>query len=77
MSKEYKDEITTRGGSEVEVSVVEDHPEYELKVESGETDCHWEETFNIDPKKRAAGDTELLANALMRIGRRWALMHCP
>jgi hypothetical protein len=77
MSKEYKDEITTRGGKEVEVRVTEHHPEYELKVESQESDCHWKETFKIDPGKRAAGDTELLANALMRIGRRWALMHCP
>jgi len=77
MSKEYKDEITTRRGHEVEVRVVEEHPDYELKIESPETDCHWEESFTIDPSKRAAGDTEVLANALMRIGRRWALMHCP
>ena len=77
MSKEYRDEVTTRGGNEVEVRVVEDHPEYELKVDSQESECHWEETFQINPSKRAAGDTELLANTLMRIGRRWALMHCP
>jgi hypothetical protein len=77
MSKEYKDEVTTRGGNEVEVSVVEDHPDYELKIDAVESDCHWQESFNIDPSKRAAGDTEVLANALMRIGRRWALMHCP
>jgi hypothetical protein len=77
MSKEYKDEITTRGGHDVEVRVVEHHPKYDLEVDAQETDCHWNETFTIDPGRRAAGDTELLANALMRLGRRWALMHCP
>jgi hypothetical protein len=77
MSKEYKDEITTRGGHEVEVRVVEDHPKYELNVEAQESDCEWKEAFVIKPERRAAGDTEILANALMKLGRRWALMHCP
>jgi hypothetical protein len=77
MSREYKDEITTRGGNEVEVKVVEDHPQYELNVESAGSGCQWSETFKINPSRRASGDTELLANTLMRLGRRWALLHCP
>ena len=77
MAKEYKDEITTRGGHEVEVTVVEDHPNYALRVGSQPDDCHWTESFEINPSNRASGDTELLAYALIRLGRRWALMHCP
>ena len=77
MAKQYKDEITTRGGNDVEVLVIEQHPEYKLNVSSEQSDCEWKETFTIEPARRSAGDTELLANALMRLGRRWALMHCP
>jgi hypothetical protein len=77
MSKEYRDEVTTRGGHEVEVRVTENHPSYRLHVDSSSGDCHWSENFTIDPTKRAPGDTELLAYALMRLGRRWALLYCP
>jgi len=74
MAKEYKDEVKTRSGNEVEVRVLEKHPNYELKVDGQDTDCEWNEEFVIDPRKRAAGDTEIVANALMKLARRCGLL---
>ncbi len=76
MAKVYRDEVTTRGGHDVEVRVVEEHPNYELLVDAQDSDCEWKEKFVIDPRKRANGDTEVVANALIKMGRRWALLHC-